>query len=293
MKIPAQWALITVLLLVLTGCDRDAPDQEPIVIAVDDAVAVYINGDAITLGEIQLSAIAEGVLEPGEIMTPAHPDYDRLLSQLSDQLLLAQEAERLGLDELPAARDRLEYARISILRDVFTESLVSEPAVERMYAEQVELQQLDDEVKISQILTETEADARAAFDALAAGGDFAELAFDYSIDSRSRVNGGSLGYVKPNDMPDPFPAIIGNTDVGDVADVFETDNGWHVLRIDDRRQEAPMTLEQMRPAIVQFLVEQQLQDTILQLRDRAEIARPSSGAEAEPQATDDQPENRN
>lgn len=267
-------AALVIFPVIFAGCDRSGTGDKPIILNVEEAVAVYVNGEPITIGEVQLAALTEGIIEPGEVLTPQNDDYNRLIKQITDQKLLAQEAVRLGLDQEPAARDRLEYARLSILRDVFTESLVEEADVRRMYAEQVELQQLDDEVKISQVLTETKEDAEAVIAALADGQDFADLAFEYSIDTRSRLKGGSLGYINPNEMPDPFPAVIGNTEIGNVADIFETENGWHVLRVDDRRQEAPMTLEEMRPAILRFLVEQQLKDTILDLRDKAEITVP-------------------
>lgn len=284
MKIPVilrQALFGTLCAQVLAACGPQDTGDEPLVIEVDEAVAIYVNGEPVTLGEVQLAAIAEGVIEPGRILTAKHPEFERLLGQITDQKLLAQEAVRLELDQQPSAKDRLDYARISILRDVFTESLVSEAEIERMYAEQVELQQLDDEVKISQILTETEEEAFDVFQALSEGEDFASLAFEHSIDTRSRINGGSLGYIKPNDLPEPFPAVIGNTAIGAIADVFETDNGWHVLRVDDRRQEAPMTLEEMRPAILKFLVEQQLKDTILKLRSRADIEVPNRGRRPE------------
>lgn len=273
-------ALASPFFLLLSACGPDPKAEDAIIVPVGEAVAVFVNGEPISFGELQLAALADGVVDPGEIISSAHPDYERLLGQLVDQRLLAQEAVRLELDQSAEARDRLDFARSRILQDVYTESLIDGEAVEQMYLEQVKLQQLDDEVQVSHILTESREEAETVREALLAGEDFATLAFDFSIDTRSRINGGSLGYISPNDLPDPFPAVIGNTEVGDIGRVFQTESGWHVVRIEGRRQEAPMTLEEMRPSIVRFLIEQQLKDTISELRASASVETPEALADA-------------
>ncbi|MEO1027696.1 MAG: peptidylprolyl isomerase [Pseudomonadota bacterium] len=263
-----------VMMVFVAGCERKETEPQQPVLEFDEAVAAYINGEPLSLAEVRLEAFAQGVITPGEEIAPDHPEFDRLLEQLIDQRLLAQEALAKGLDQASDARYRLTIARERILRDLLAESLVEEADIERMYAAQAELQQLDDEVRVSQIMTESRDAAEEVRVKLLEGGDFAALAFEYSVDSQSRINGGLLGYVAPNEMPDPFSSIIANTKVGNVSRVFESENGWHVLRVEDRRQAAPLTLAEMRPRIIEFLIKEQLRDTIDGLRANAVIRTP-------------------
>lgn len=277
MEIRSILALFSVILLVFAAaCDQKVTDPEPPTLRVDEAVAAYINGEPVTIAEVRLEAFAQGVITPGERMTREHPEFDRLLVQLIDQRLLAQEAVRLGLDQASDARYRLTIARERILRDLLAESLVAEEDVQRMYLAQAKLQQLGDEVRVSQIRTATKEAASDVREQLLAGGDFASLAFEFSTDTRSRINGGLMGYVEPNDLPDPFPAIIANTKTGELSRVFESKNGWHVLRVEDRREKAPLTLAEMRPRIVEFLIKEQLRETIETLREQAVVRDPAN-----------------
>lgn len=256
---------------------------------VDGATAALVNGDPIYISDVELEAAAQGKIEPDTPFGPDHPDFQPVLDQLIDQRLLAQEAVRRGLDRDTAARRRLEAGRERILGNILVENLVSnevtEAAIEEMYAEQVKLQQLDDEVRVRHILVETEDEAKAVLQELRNGRDFTEAAFEYSEDIRTRLDGGSFGWVSPNELVDPFPAVIGDTTVGDLSEPFETEQGWHILRVDERRTRPPKTKAEMRPEIVTFLTFTQISEILQDLRNGADIrqrnpvTRPPAGLE--------------
>ena len=140
---------------------------------------------------------------------------------------------RRGLDQSPDARRRLEAAQERILGNILVENLVAsevtDTAIDAMYAEQVRLQQLDDEVRLRHILLETEEEANAIYAQLERGADFTELAFENSDDVRTRLDGGSFGWVAPNEMIPPFPEEIGDTETGAIGGPFESEQGWHVI----------------------------------------------------------------
>ncbi len=266
----------------LAACSRDAPEEGPSrQVGFDASAAANVNGDPIYLSDVELEAVAQGRIEPGESFGPEHTEYQLVLDQLIDQRLLAQEAVRRGLDKTPAAQRRLETARERLLGNFLMENLVAtevnEATIDRMYEEQVRLQQLDDEVRIRHILVDTKEEAEAVLERARAGEDFTALAFENSKDTRTRLEGGSFGWVSPNEMIEPFPAIIADTPAGEVSEPFESEQGWHILKVEQRRTRPPKTKEEMRPEIVTYLTFTQISQILRELRANADIKQREGG----------------
>ena len=267
-------ALFGLSIIGLSACDPEPGISTPTAM-IDSATAAVVNGEAIYIRDVELEAVAQGMIEPGSEFGTSHPDFPQILDQLIDQRLLAQEAVRRGLDQQPEAARRLAAGRERLLGNILVESLVAtevtEAAIDRMYEEQVKLQQLDDEVRVRRIVVATEAEAAAILIELQGGRDFAEAALEHSTDLRTRLDGGDLGWVKPNEMGDPVAAMIGNTGTGQFSDMFQTDLGWTILKVDERRTTPPKTKAEMRPEIITFMTFTQISDILRELRFAANI----------------------
>lgn len=89
---------------------------------------------------------------------------------------------------------------------------------------------------------EAEAKARERIDEvkaqLDAGGDFAELATEHSH-CPSAAEGGDLGWFGPGQMVPEFEEAAFALQPGETSDVVETDFGFHIIRVEDRRQDIP------------------------------------------------------
>ena len=274
-------------ILSLTACERLKVDDTSESVRLDGETAAIVNNEPLYAIDIELEAVAQGIIQPGEIFLNTHEQYQTILDQLIDQRLLAQEAISRNLDLDETARHRLAIARERILGNLLVESLVAdevtEEAIHQMYNEQVSLQQLDDEVRISLITVPDEATANTLIKEHKNGAEFSALAFKYSTDAATRIEGGDLGYIGPTEQPDPFAGMIANTAVGEISDAFQVNEDWHVLKVEDRRQRPPKTLEQMRPEIVTFLTYSQINKILRDLRTNASIKAPRiATAPAEP-----------
>lgn len=69
-----------------------------------------------------------------------------------------------------------------------------------------------------------------------AGESFEDLAREHSEDISNSLKGGDLDWVLPGQMVPPFEAMMNATAVGEVSEPVETRFGWHILKVDDRRQ---------------------------------------------------------
>ena len=272
-------------LAVLAAAACSPPPEEEVPVRVEGATAATVNGEKIYVSDVELEAVARGLVPAGQKIKAGDPDYDTVLSQLVDQKLMAQEALRRGLEKDPAAKRRLQMAEERILGNLLVENLVAEDVtedqIEAMYKEQVTLQQDDDEVRIAHILVDTKEEAQDLFDRIQAGESFESLVVGHSKDSATRMEQGDLGYVSPNEEPDPFPLVIANTGVGEVAPPFLAADGWHILKVKDRRSRPPKTRAEMRPDIVTFLTLEQVSKILRRLRAEAQIQQGEPGLDAD------------
>ncbi len=270
---PAHLAALAALGLVAACSQTESRPAE--IPTMDQTVAAYVNGEPVFEGDVELEAVARGLINAGQDFGPGDAEHSLVLDQLIDQKLLAQEAARRELDRDPVSQRRLEMARERILGNLLVERVVAdqvtEAAIDRMYGEQVRLQQANDQVSVAHILVDTKDEAEALFRRIEQGETFESLVFNNSKDTRTRMEKGDLGFVAPNDLADPFPVVIANTPEGEVSPPFETAQGWHILKVKDRRTEPPKTRAEMRPEIATFLTLNEVSRILRRLRTEATI----------------------
>lgn len=121
---------------------------------------------------------------------------------------------------------------------------------------------------------ETEALANRIYAELQDGADFEALAEEYSEDPGSALNGGSLGWSTPGMFVPEFGATMEQTEIGQISTPFESQFGWHILRVDGRRT-ADLSEETRRNMATRLLVnrrfEEELQEWLEELRDEAYV----------------------
>ena len=112
------------------------------------------------------------------------------------------------------------------------------------------------------------------------GADFEELAKEYSVDTNSGVNGGELGYFGRGDMVPAFEEAAFSQPVGIVGEPVESDYGYHLIVVEDRKTiadiESEMTEEELeteKENIRNNLMEAKIIEKIDALMEDADIVR--------------------
>ena len=103
---------------------------------------------------------------------------------------------------------------------------------------------------------------------------FEEIAKQYSDDAGSGSQGGSLGWAQPGQMVPEFEQVMFNTDPGQISAPFESRFGWHILKVEDRRQQdmgEEMQANQARSSIRQRKYNEELQNWLREIRSQAYI----------------------
>lgn len=288
---------IMAALLALAGCDSSKPTAEGAAAAEASEVAALVNGRPIYVSDVQLEAEAQDLVERGKKLEVDSAEFNQVLDQLIDVKLLAIEAEAKGLDEDASSRHRLESAREHILGNILVDAVVDErvdeAAIRKMYDAQIAIWDLGEEAHIRHIVTATKDEADKVADQLAKGGDFTVLASRSSIDEATRMEGGDLGYMTEDEAAPEFAKLIRTLPTGGLSKPFETEMGWHVVRIDDRRKEQPPSLEELREPILKHLTMMQIGEVLKELRTSAKIEKATSPQnstlEVDPFTLDEEP----
>ena len=294
-----MWAKQLVAALGLSLLATPVWAQQPV--ADDDTVVAIVNGEPIQRAELE--AVARGLPEQFRQM-PMQMLYGVLLDRVIDFRLLSDEAERVGMGDEPEVEEALARARADVLRDALVEQKIAEGTTEERLRELYDgLRQSDDfaqeEVHARHILLESEADARAVIEELQGGADFATLAQARST-GPSAPSGGDLGYFQRGQMVPEFGEAAFSLESGAITtEPVQTQFGWHVIKVLDRRTAEP-TFAESEPQLRQDLAREIVTALVGDLREDAEIERfnidgtplevaPEAGAapdggEAEPEA---------
>ncbi len=198
-----------------------------------------------------------------------------LLERVIDDELLRREAERLGLDRDPAVAAEIEHARTRVLRNALLERIVAaattEEALRARYAERVrDPAARVVELRVRHILLPDEATARAVIRELDAGADFAELARRRST-GPSGPRGGDLGWVRREELVPEFGAAAFALAPGTHGrEPVRTRFGWHVIRVEDRRELVPDFAE-LEEELRQELAREAVEARLERLRAAARI----------------------
>jgi peptidyl-prolyl cis-trans isomerase C len=107
-----------------------------------------------------------------------------------------------------------------------------------------------------------------------AGEDFAELARELS-EGPSAPEGGDLGFFTYQQMVPPFAEAAFALEVGEISEVVRTNFGFHVIKVEEKKPEVTLTLEETSDQIRLLLTQQktgaQVRETIKELGEKAEI----------------------
>lgn len=242
----------------------------PLAVAADDPVIARVNGFDITQSQLNF---AESEVGP-RLANYAPADRRRVLLQyVIESELMAGAGQKDKLDQAPDFAGRAKYHERRALRDAYFDSsirgAVDEADAKKIYDEKIAKVKPEQEVHARHILVETEPEAREVIERLKKGEDFATVAKEKSKDSNAE--GGDLGWFGRGQMLKPFEDAAFALDVGQISEPVQTQFGWHVIKVEGKRDAPLPSFDQVKEAIMAQLVQQKAQEVVTGLRNSAKI----------------------
>ena len=248
-----------------------------------ETVVAELNGTPITFADIV--AFQQGIPNAAEMETTSI--LPRLIEFYIDQKLMMAAAKGRGLEKDPQVQEQLQRLEDELVRQAYLRDEISDRVTdERMreaYDKAMETFVQDEEIRARHILVETQEEGEAILRELSDGANFEDLARERST-GPSGPDGGDLGYFTRGMMVPPFSEAAYALQPGEVSSApVQTDYGWHVIKVEDRRVKPKPTFEEIRTQLRDEMSDEAVQAILTELRGRATISIEPIAASEDPE----------
>jgi peptidyl-prolyl cis-trans isomerase C len=208
------------------------------------------------------------------------------LDNLIRAQLVAQQAQKDGVDKSPDTENLLELTRLNVLQQTMEERYLKDrKATEQELRAEYETQLANLpklEYHARHILVATEPFAQKVIERLEKGAKFEDLAKQESMDS-SKENGGDLGWFTPDRMVKPFTDAVVALKAGEYTHkAVQTQYGWHVIQLVDTRDLAPPPFDQVKQRLEQVVQAKKFKTYTDDLLKNAKVDKKADSAAAPP-----------
>lgn len=173
-----------------------------------------------------------------QALKTAGMSVDQLKTQIRDQLLTQKLIESLAADI------KVTEAEVKAYYDKNKAQFLQKEAKKASHI----LFKPDDKKTAEKVLAEVKA-----------GGDFAALAKQYSVDTATASKGGDLGWPTTPYVPE-FETALAKLKKGQTSALVQTPYGWHIIRVTDERKGKQQTLAEVKAQIEQIIQQQRRAD---------------------------------
>ena len=237
-----------------------------------DAVVARVNGSEIRQSDV---ALAYSRLPEQYKQVPITVIFPQIVQQLVDGELLANAGRADDLQDSDAVKKQIaEFEKVAIQQEYMNRLIsdgIKEEELRKVYVETIANQEGPLEVRASHILVDNDQEAGDIIKALEGGADFAELARERST-GPSGPRGGDLGYNVRSALVEPFANAAFALEPGEVGpEPVQTEFGWHVIKVIDKRRQPAPSFEQSRAQIEQRLTRDLIAAHMAALRADSEV----------------------
>lgn len=237
--------------------------------------AASVNGAIITNDMVEQGikmAISQGQKDSPELRKA-------VVQKFIEVLLLSQQAEKDGLANSEKANSQLMLIRQNYLADLelstfMAKNPISDADVQAEYNKEIASlgpQGMINEYKISDIALASEADAQAALNRIKKGEAFDKVARSVSL-APNKVQGGAVGWVQPGQVGPQIGAVLINLAKGQVSQApIQVQQGWYLIKLEDKKSSKPPTFEQAKPAIRAGMAQRKQMEFLSQIAKDSKI----------------------
>ena len=235
-----------------------------------------VNGEIIYLEEVM--ALRDRL--PADLrQQPMEAYFDRLVDDIIDSRLAAAAGNEAGLTEDPDVLRQMSIAAQRVLAEAWISDKirkqVTDAELRAAYDTYIADTSSREEIKARHILVAERQTAEDIISKLKIGADFIALAKEKST-GPSGPNGGDLGYFARGAMVPAFETAAFGLGIGQHSQTpVQTQFGWHVILVEDKRTAEPPSYAALQPQLQQNLINQNLARLLDSLRQNASFSKRS------------------
>ncbi len=230
-----------------------------------DPVIAKVNGVEIHQSDL---ALAEEDIGQNIPVKDEQGKRDYLVNYLTDMILLSKAAEAKKIPDTrgiqAAHRLRAQQGLMETMLQEESKAATTDANLHKVYDDATKSMGAEQEVHARHILFRVanptddaaskaaETKVKSVIDRVKKGEDFNKLANELTEDPSGKANGGDLGYFTKEQMVPEFSEVAFKLDKGQVSDPVKTQFGWHVLKVEDKRQRQAPAFDTVRDQVEQL-----------------------------------------
>ena len=236
--------------------------------------AFTVNGQTVSVAEQKelMKVLADrGVKDQKQQLEAAR-------SILAQEKLIEEAAKKANIAQDPAvkaliAERKTEIYSAELVRKNAAAHPLTDADLKKTY-EEVKKQYDPNEIKVRHILVKTEQEAKDIIKSLNAGGDFAAIAKEKSLDQGTAAQGGEIPFINIRRIAIPgFAETAMALNKGSLLPVpFHSALGYHVIQLQDKREVPLPSFDALKPQIQNLAAQRQAQQYMADLMRNAKIA---------------------
>ena len=236
--------------------------------------AFTVNGQTVSVAEQKelMKVLADrGVKDQKQQLEAAR-------SILAQEKLIEEAAKKANIAQDPAvkaliAERKTEIYSAELVRKNAAAHPLTDADLKKTY-EEVKKQYDPNEIKVRHILVKTEQEAKDIIKSLNAGGDFAAIAKEKSLDQGTAAQGGEIPFTNIRRIAIPgFAETAMALNKGSLLPVtFHSALGYHVIQLQDKREVPLPSFDALKPQIQNLAAQRQAQQYMADLMRNAKIA---------------------
>lgn len=236
--------------------------------------AFTVNGQTVSVAEQKelMKVLADrGVKDQKQQLEAAR-------SILAQAKLIEEAAKKANIAQDPAvkaliAERKTEIYSAELVRKNAAAHPLTDADLKKTY-EEVKKQYDPNEIKVRHILVKTEQEAKDIIKSLNAGGDFAAIAKEKSLDQGTAAQGGEIPFTNIRRIAIPgFAETAMALNKGSLLPVpFHSALGYHVIQLQDKREVPLPSFDALKPQIQNLAAQRQAQQYMADLMRNAKIA---------------------
>jgi len=237
-----------------------------------DPVVAIVDGQKITYSQVMES---KSSLPKQYQSVPEEKIFPVLLNQAVDTLLINKAAQAAGEAQKPDVKKSIEKATEEIISQSYlfaqVKDVITDKAVQAKYDELIKSFPEEKEIHLRHILVDKEETAKSVVKALEGGADFKKLASTKSKDATAK-EGGDLGYFRKSELPQELADAAFALSAGSYSKTpIKTDFGWHILKVDEKRDAKPPKFEEVKNELKSLLTQEAIVALLKDLRSHAKV----------------------
>jgi peptidyl-prolyl cis-trans isomerase C len=203
----------------------------------NDTVLAMVNGVAIT--KSQLVPLVDQYLDKSGKRAIGKEDRLQIVKGLITRQLILQQKESNDIRREERIVKQVKEFEDKLVVDAYLTKYVgknltvTDAEIKEYYQQNITKFASPPKVKARHILLRNRREAEQVKQKLQNGGDFTQLAKEYSIDLPMAREGGSMGIIEKGKTLPELEKVLFTLNVGEISDIVETRFGFHILTVDE------------------------------------------------------------